>query len=317
MNLGVVSVQFPLDSPLDDIGALASPCLNEISEALSRDGFLALNAITDADEVVDIRATLSGFFAKQVGAKEGSMFDTLASKPGEQSGRSIQLTNPTEYAPELLRTQFVRNATKIARQVLSSDAMLIFDFALLKPAYIGKGTPWHQDEAYREPGFTHDELTFWMPLQDVGRDDGCMVFIPGSHHGGLLEHRWVNDDPQAHALECCGIFPEAEAVDRPLPAGGCTIHTSRTIHCTKDNISSVDRYAYILAFGVPPKRAPEPQAMGWMEQRNNAHRKTKRAWLLRGGIFTLIKRKWQRGELRGTAMIRYTLAKGIRILLGR
>ena len=119
MNLGVVSVQFPLDSPLDDIGALASPCLNEISEALSRDGFLALNAITDADEVVDIRATLSGFFAKQVGAKEGSMFDTLASKPGEQSGRSIQLTNPTEYAPELLRTQFVRNATKIASLVSS------------------------------------------------------------------------------------------------------------------------------------------------------------------------------------------------------
>jgi ectoine hydroxylase-related dioxygenase (phytanoyl-CoA dioxygenase family) len=313
MTIGDVPIQFPLGNTDE----LASPCLDEISDALSRDGFLALNAITNADEVAYIRAILSGFFANQVGADEGSMFDTLASNPGEQNGRSIQMTNPTEYAPELRRTQFVRNATKIAHQVLSSDAMLIFDLALLKPAFIGKGTPWHQDEAYREPGFIHDELTFWMPLQNVGRDDGCMVFIPGSHHRGLLEHRCVNNDPRAHALECCDIFPEAEAVDRPLPAGGCTIHNSRTLHCTRDNISRVDRYAYILVFGVPPKRAPESRAMGWIEQRNNAHRKTKRAWLLRGGVFTLIKRKWQRGELRGAAMIRYSLAKGIRMLLGR
>jgi ectoine hydroxylase-related dioxygenase (phytanoyl-CoA dioxygenase family) len=313
MTIGDVPIQFPVDN----MGVLTPPCLSEISDALSRDGFLALNAITNTDEVAYIRAILSGLFANQVGAEEGSMFDTLASKPGEQSGRSIQMTNPAEYAPALRRTQFVRNATKIAHQVLSSDAMLIFDFALLKPAFIGEGTPWHQDEAYREPGFTHDELTFWMPLQNVGRDEGCMVFIPGSHHRGLLEHRSVNDDPGAHALVCCDIFPEAAAVDRPLPAGGCTIHNSLTIHCSRDNISRVDRYAYILVFGVPPKRAPESRTMGWIEQRNNAHRKAKRAWLLRGGVFTMIKRKWQRGELRGVAMIRYSLAKGIRILLGR
>lgn len=307
----------PIQFPLDNLGALTSPCLNEISDAMSGDGFVALSAITNADEVASIRLILSGLFANQVGANEGSTFDDMACSPGEQSGRSIQMTNPSEYAPELLRTQFVRNATKIARQVLSSEAMLIFDFALLKPAFIGKGTPWHQDEAYREPGFTHDELSFWMPMQNVGRDEGCMVFIPGSHHRGLVEHRSVNNDPREHALECCGIFPEEEAAYRPLPAGGCTIHNSRTIHCTRDNISSVDRYAYILVFGVPPKRTTESRAMGWIEQRKTAHRKIKRAWLLRGGIFTLIKRKWQRGELGGTAMFRYSLAKGMRILLGR
>jgi len=308
-----VSIQFPLGN----LEALTAPCLTEISDALSRDGFIALNAITNADEVTSIRATLSSLFSNQIGAKEGSMFDTLTSDPGEESGRSIQMTNPADYAPELRRTQFVRNATKIARQVLSPDAMLTFDLALLKPALIGKGTPWHQDEAYREPGFIHDELTFWMPLQNVGRDDGCMVFIPGSHHLGLLEHRSVNNDPRAHALECCDTFPEAEAIDRPLPSGGCTIHNSRTIHCTRDNTSRVDRYAYILVFCAPPKRDPESRTMGWIVQRNNAPRMTKRSWLLRGGIFTLIKRKWQRGELRGVTMIRYSVAKGVRILLGR
>jgi hypothetical protein len=111
----------PIQLPVDNMGVLTSPCLNEISDALSRDGFLALNAITNADEVAHIRAILIGLFANQVGAEEGSMFDTLASSPGEQIGRSIQMTNPTEYAPALHRTQFVRNATKIAHWMSSLD----------------------------------------------------------------------------------------------------------------------------------------------------------------------------------------------------
>jgi hypothetical protein len=133
----------------------------------------------------------------------------------------------------------------------------------------------------------------------------------------VLEHQPVNNDPRAHAFECIEQFSKEQGVACPLPAGGCSIHGPRTLHCTGNNVSGIDRYAYILIFGVPPTPVNEPRSFPWLDQRKNAHRQAKRAWLLRGGIFVLLKRKWQRGELRGMAMVRYSLARGIKVLRGK
>jgi hypothetical protein len=290
---------------------------DELAGTLARNGFATLDSITSLEEVAEIRTILSTLIANNVGAKEGARFDTLSTSPDEEHERSIQITNPSEFAPELWKTRYVQNATQLARKLLSPDCVLMVDFALMKPAHVGAGTPWHQDEAYRDPAFIHTELTFWMPLQDVGIDDGCMVFIPHRQNLGVLDHKSLHDDPRSHAFECSVQIPEEEAVACPLPAGGCTIHNQVTLHCTRDNTSSVDRYAYILIFTIPPKPAPETSSFPWLEGRQNLDRQAKRAWLLRGGVFVLLMRKWRRGDLRGMAMLRYSFAKGIKLLRGR
>jgi hypothetical protein len=38
------------------------------------------------------------------------------------------------------------------------------------PSYLnGAATPWHQDEAFRDPAYDYAEITIWMPLQAVER----------------------------------------------------------------------------------------------------------------------------------------------------
>ena len=259
--------------------------------SFSGSGFITMTSIAPADEVAGIRKILQDLVDRRAGEKEGSFFDTMEGSNSRGVLRSIQINNPSLHHRQLLETDYVRNATRIAQQLLSPQCFLLSDFLLLKPANVGAGTPWHQDEAYSDPEYDHAQLTFWMPLQDVGPQDGCMIYVPGSHRMGVLEHRSLNNDPHTHAFECAVSFNDEQSVRCPLPAGGCVVHGQRTLHCSTNNVSNVDRYAYLLTFGIPPALSRNPRKAPWLEQRQSADQLRKRAWMMRGGVFLLLLRK--------------------------
>jgi Phytanoyl-CoA dioxygenase (PhyH) len=206
--------------------------------------------------------------------------------------------------PQLLETSYVQNATYLARKLRHPDCILRTNYVLLKPARIGIGTPCHQDEAYRDPRFLHHELTFWIPLQDVDADQGCMMFIPKSHRQGILTHESPNHDPCTHVIVCPGEFREDRAVACPLPAGGCTIHDQRILHCTDNNLSGVDRYAYILMFGMASTPPSGKELFPWLEHRAVASLRAKRGWVLRA-VFSV-----------GFTDIRGVLTRGFKAIRG-
>jgi hypothetical protein len=179
------------------------------------------------------------------------------------------------------------------------------------------GTPWHQDEAYRDPRFDYQELTIWMSLQDVSQDSGCMSFIPGSHRKGIFGHRSPGNDAHVHALECCEDLSTMSVVSCPLPTGGCTLHHGRTLHCTSTNHSLIPRYAYILVFHIPPTPAREHRSFPWLAEKKSAEKARKRAWLLRGGALVIAWRKFRRGDLWDIAGIRYGIKRGLSALRKR
>jgi len=250
---------------------------------------------------------------RRAGEKEGSFFDTMEGSTSRGVLRSIQINNPSLYHRQLLETNYVRNATRIAHQLLSPQCFLLSDFLLLKPANVGAGTPWHQDESYSDPEYDHAQLTFWMPLQDVGPQDGCMIYLPGSHLMGVLQHRSVNNDPRTHAFECAVSFNDEQSVRCPLPAGGCVVHGQRTLHCSTNNVSDVDRYAYLLTFGVSPTLSKNPRKAPWLEQRQSAEQLKKRAWMLRGGVFLLLLRKIRKFRSLAPSMYLVYLRRGLKI----
>lgn len=285
------------------------------TQAFEDNGFMTVPVISTDAEVKRIRRIVADLIAKRVGENEGALFDNLESKPQAGERRSIQITNPSNYRSELLDTEYVRNATVLAQTLLGPSCFLMHDFVLMKPAYTGAGTPWHQDEAYSDPKYDHQMLTFWMPLQDVNPEGGCMAYIPATHNLGLLEHRSFKNDPKSHAFECAVQFPESEVVYCPLSAGECVVHGQLTLHSSKDNVSSTDRYAYILGFGVPPTPAKIPRSTPWLDKRISPEQKARTAWLLRGGLFVLFLRKLKRRQLRSLGLIKLYFSRGIENVL--
>jgi len=244
-------------------------------------GFLTLPAISTADEVTSLRALFERLLQSKAGFHEGAQFDLLNGDDPDVPNRLVQICDPDNYEVQLRHTLFRANALAIAKQLLGEGAQPAFSHAIFKPAYYGAPTPWHQDDAFHADLY-YPQISIWMPLQDATTTNGCMHFVQGSHHGELLAHRPYNDDTGAHALECCAEIDLRNAVACPLAAGGCTIHAGRTLHYAGANEADAGRWAYILAFYLPPRRR-RVQARAWSDRRRTADMARRRVWLHRGG----------------------------------
>ncbi|GLK68718.1 phytanoyl-CoA dioxygenase family protein [Hansschlegelia plantiphila] len=253
------------------------PTEPSLRAALLDRGFLSIQRITDDDDVAHIRRICDALLDRKAGYEEGQHFNLVGAND-EDGPQLTQLLNPRTYAPELVRTRFYANALALARDLLGPEARLEFDHIIRKPAFDGAVTPWHQDEAFRDPAFDYANVSIWMPLQAVDENNGCMAFIPGTGDGEILPHRSPNGDGSVHALECYAGFDPAAAVACPIPAGGCTVHTGRTVHGAGANSSAVPRYAYILVFDLPKQARTTSRAFPWLEAKQTPQMVRQRAW---------------------------------------
>jgi Phytanoyl-CoA dioxygenase (PhyH) len=279
-------------------------------ETYRRDGYIYLQQISTPDEVLEIREILADLFARKVGVKEGAQFDLL--NPDSTDSMTLgQLTNPCDFAPRLRKTEYVKKAHDLAKQLLGPRALRSADFVLMKPARTGSATPWHQDQAYRNASYTARELSIWMPLQDVDENSGCMQFVPGTQLYPIKPHRSPNNDLRSHSLECCEIPPPEKVVSVPMRAGDCSIHDNRVLHGTPANRSEVTRFAYILVFQEPVVTTEAPVPYLWLLEKVNVNRKRHEAWFRRGGFLIVAWHKFRRGDLSSIDGIKLALQRGI------
>ena len=235
------------------------------------DGYLALDALTTSDEVVRLRAIYDRLFEERAGREVGDQLDLAGVGDGTGEAKLPQIVEPIKYAPELAEGYYRVNAFAIARQLLGPATEYSGEHAIFKPAFIGPETPWHQDEAYWDASFDHNSLSIWIPLQPATLENGCMWFVPKSHRAGVLPHHTIDHDPRIHGLEVDEV-DKVSAASCPIPAGGCTIHSSRTLHYAGPNRSDAPRRAYILVYRTPPMPNTEGRRFPWNEEKRTARR---------------------------------------------
>jgi ectoine hydroxylase-related dioxygenase (phytanoyl-CoA dioxygenase family) len=227
-----------------------------------QNGYLSIPAITTPEEIAWMKDVYDRLFANRTGRDEGNQFDLAGTDEEGTEEKLPQILGPARYAPELKESLYHANALAITKQLLGEDARYLGDHAILKPGRTGVETPWHQDEAYWDGSLEHHSLSVWMPLQDVGVENGCMQFIPSPMDMEVQPHHTINYDPRIHGL-VIDELDTSNAVICPLPAGGATIHYCRTPHYTAANHSDQPRRAYILALGELPKPREVPRDFYW------------------------------------------------------
>jgi phytanoyl-CoA dioxygenase PhyH len=108
---------------------------------------------------------------------------------------------------------------------------------------------WHQDATYfgLRP---HVHVTAWLALTDATAENGCMEFLPGSHHRGQLPHQAgvvaasVNRAGQAVTVD----IDDAPAVHAPLRAGEFSLHHTLCLHRSQPNRSSGRRVGLAISY---------------------------------------------------------------------
>jgi ectoine hydroxylase-related dioxygenase (phytanoyl-CoA dioxygenase family) len=233
-----------------------------------REGYLILRGITTLEDIAVMRAAYDQIFAERAGREEGNQFDLAGADEEGVEPDLPQILSPSRYAPELADTLYLRNALIVARQLLGDEARHMGEHAILKPAGHGAATPWHQDEAYWDPGLEYNALSVWLPLQEATVENGCMHFIPGSHKLDVQPHHSINNDPRVHGLEIDEV-DDSTAAACPLEPGDATFHHARTLHYAGPNHTHAPRRALILGFGTLPTKRETVRDFYWNDQKTS------------------------------------------------
>ncbi len=115
---------------------------------------------------------------------------------------------------------------------------------------------WHQDLRYWGLDDDSREITAWIALGDVTRDNGAMRFIPESHRHGMVEHRdtWLDSNQLSRGQELAVDVDENQAVDVELKSGEMSLHHGSLYHSSPANPSASRRIGLALRFITPEMR---------------------------------------------------------------
>ena len=128
----------------------------------------------------------------------------------------------------------------LAMSHLGPDVRFLRQQVVTKAPRSAGVVPWHQDRAYgRVAG---EFLTFFLALDEITVDNGCLWLLSGSHRRGPAEHR-----PRGYLLEIAEpAGTEGQCV--PLHPGQAVAFSSLTHHRSGANATDGTRPAWMVQF---------------------------------------------------------------------
>jgi ectoine hydroxylase-related dioxygenase (phytanoyl-CoA dioxygenase family) len=135
--------------------------------------------------------------------------------------------------------------TDIVAQLIGPNLRTEHSKLNIKPAGGGEPVEWRQDWAFY-PHTNDDILEVGVMIEARTLENGPLLMIPGSHRGPVFDHHHLGyfagaTDPVAQGLDV------SKAVAITGEAGSISLHHVRTVHGSRDNLSTRDRP--LLLFG--------------------------------------------------------------------
>ncbi len=212
--------------------------------AYRKEGYLGVDGVLSAAEVEELRRVTDEFVerSRQV-SQHDDIFDL---EPGHspQQPKLRRIKNPAAHHPVYDRALRHRGILDLVSQLIGPAIRFNGQKLNLKSAEFGSPVEWHQDWAFY-PHTNDDLLAVGIALDDMTLENGCLLVIPGSHRGPILDHhqdgRFVGAVTQAE-------FDDAAAVPVQLRAGGISIHHARALHGSLPNTSTRPRRLLLFQY---------------------------------------------------------------------
>jgi ectoine hydroxylase-related dioxygenase (phytanoyl-CoA dioxygenase family) len=239
------------------VNAAAGPLLTpEQVGAFRRDGFVGPIDVLDAAEVAAVRDAVATVIAglEQYRDRLYEIEQAFTDRPHEVV---CHFLGGFRVHPELRRLIAHPAVTWPCAQLLAVDRLRFWhDQVFAKPPRHRGVVPWHQDYSYWTRTAPPCHITLNLLLDDADEESGCLMFVPGSQHWGLLAP--LPFDAPLHAI--APLLPagvEFRPVTVPLRQGQATIHHSHVLHGSDQNRSDRWRRAVVLNYMGPDVRVAD------------------------------------------------------------
>lgn len=207
-----------------------------------RDGVIRIPGFFTPEEVTSIRNELGRYI------REDLPHCPLNARTLEADEKTVRnLWRLEQHNPFFLALAERTDIRSLIAPLVKGEPVLAGVETFNKPARIGSGVPWHQDNAYfcQQPT---DMLTVWVAIDAVTEANGPVFFIKGSHREGMKPTRasgvrgnsiGLAEPPQPEPDQLfCGL----------LQPGDATIHHCQTLHHSAPNTTEHSRLGLLFVY---------------------------------------------------------------------
>lgn len=218
-----------------------------LKEQFDTQGFVSIEGLVPPEETEMLQNIYNDFLADKYDLT-GMRGDLSGNNDTQKKVEKItQIMRPSLVLPELQSTRTYARVLELAKSWMGDDMEIDFDMMIDKAPGTAAETPWHQDAAYWPDMPDKRAISFWIALDDADRENGCMMYVAGSHVHPLKAHF----QPSPNAALQCKIDEEDIISTGEIPVGSCMAHHGYTLHAALGNTSS-DRHRRALIVNLRP-----------------------------------------------------------------
>jgi phytanoyl-CoA hydroxylase len=162
------------------------------------------------------------------------MRDVMVAKGAVQvEAGEAQIAKVQDYEQDEVLFSYARDPALLAgvEQFVGPDIKSIHTMLINKPPEVDGRHPLHQDLLYFPFRPADRIVATWTALEACTRENGCLVVVPGSHKGKLLEHEQVDWEYVNYLyLGVKGVDGEVERVHLEMEPGETVFFHPKLIH---------------------------------------------------------------------------------------
>jgi len=207
-------------------------------------GYIGVENVFSPAEVADLRRVTDEFVEKSRSVTENNEMFDLEPSHSRDNPRVRRLVHPIKLHEVYRRTLEHPGLLDIVAQLVGPSIFCNGDKLNMKIGGVGSPVEWHQDWVFY-PHTNDDLLAVGVAMDDATLENGCLLVLPGTHKGRILDH---NQDGKFVGAITEPDFKPDGAVPIELKAGGISIHHVRTLHGSAPNLSPRPRRLLLLQY---------------------------------------------------------------------
>jgi len=217
-----------------------------------QDGFLMVENFLSEEELSSWRIAVT----EAIEQRDGRKMPNSDAKTGEDDGINKeadyygkvfdQMLNLWQTNDKVKQIMLDENIGKMVATLAGWGGTRIWhDQALIKRPWANP-TSWHLDTPFWSFS-DRRALSIWVALDDATYENGCLYFIPGSHHDTTFENPGIGKNMDA-IFDFYPRLMQSRSQAVPMKAGSCSFHNGLTIHGAGANMTNGFRRAMTCAY---------------------------------------------------------------------
>jgi ectoine hydroxylase-related dioxygenase (phytanoyl-CoA dioxygenase family) len=214
-------------------------------ESYREKGYLGVEGVFDAGEVAELQRVTDEFVDKSRAFTDHTPDFDLEPDHTPENPKLRRLKSPVASHDAYKRALHNDKVLDIVTRLVGTEGIRYNGNKLnIKGAESGSAVEWHQDWAFY-PHTNDDLLAVGICIDEMTEENGCLLIMPGSHKGPILNH---HQDGHFIGAVTDSDFNDAAAEKVELSAGGISIHHVRALHGSLPNRSAKPRRLLLFQY---------------------------------------------------------------------